>query len=252
MLNLRWLAVWQRNFRVWYKLIIPSLIGNFGDPLIYLLALGYGIGFFIGRIDGLPYLVFLASGIVCSSAMNSATFEATFSSYVRFSTQKTWEGMLSAPLDVTDVIFGETLWAGTKGLFNAAAILIVAAFLHLVAGWQALWVLPIVLLTGFCFAAIAMVITAVAKSFDFFTYYLTLVLTPMMLLSGVFFPINRMPPVIQWSAKALPLYHAVALVRPLMVGRAVTNIPLHLGIILIYSFGMLTIAIILMRKRLIH
>lgn len=252
MLNFRWFSVWQRNFRVWYKLIIPSLIGNFGDPLIYLLALGYGIGFFIGQMDGLPYLVFLASGIVCSSAMNSATFEATFSAYVRMATQKTWEGMLSAPLDVNDVVIGETLWAATKGLFNATAILIVAALLSLVAGWKALWVLPIVLLTGFCFAAIAMVITAIAKSFDFFTYYLTLVLTPMMLLSGVFFPINKMPVIIQWGAKALPLYHAVALVRPLMTGRVVTNIPLHLGVLLIYTLIMLSVAILLVRRRLIH
>lgn len=252
MLNFRWFAVWQRNFRVWYKLIIPSLIGNFGDPLIYLLALGYGIGYFIGEMDGLPYLVFLTSGIVCSSAMNSATFEATFSAYVRYSTQKTWEGMLSAPLDVNDVVLGETLWAATKGLFNATAILIVAAFLSLVAGWKALWVLPIILLTGFCFATIAMVITAVAKSFDFFTYYLTLILTPMMLLSGVFFPIDKMPHAIQWGAKILPLYHAVALVRPLMTGRIVTNVPLHLSVLVIYTGIALSIAIVLVRRRLIR
>jgi lipooligosaccharide transport system permease protein len=252
MLNLRWLPVWLRNFKVWRKLWLPSLIGNFGDPLIYLLALGFGLGTFIGTLDGMPYLVFLASGIVCSSAMNAATFEATFSAFTRMSSQKTWEGMLATPIAVPDIIFGEGIWAATKGLINAIAIIIVAAILHLVAGWQALWTLPIIFLLGCCFAGVGLVITAVAKSYDFFTYYLTLVLTPMMLLSGVFFPINKMPYVIQVAAKLLPLYHGVALVRPLMTDGKVTQPLLHIAVLCFYALLTLMFANKLAQKRLIN
>ena len=80
---LHWLPVWRRNFKVWSKMAGPSLLGNFGEPLLYLLALGYGLGSIIGSLQGLPYLIFLASGIVCSSAMVTASFEGTYSAYAR-------------------------------------------------------------------------------------------------------------------------------------------------------------------------
>jgi lipooligosaccharide transport system permease protein len=252
MFNLRWFAIWQRNYRVWLKLLIPSLLGNFGDPLIYLIALGYGIGSFIGSMDGMPYLVFLASGIVCSSAMNAATFEGMFSAYTRMAQQKTWEGMLSTPLNINDIVLGEMLWAGTKGLINATAILIVALGLGLVSNWYAVWILPIVLLMSTCFAGLALIVTAVAKGYDFFTYYLTLLITPMMFLSGVFFPLDKMPQAVQAIAKVLPLYNAVVLVRPLMTGR-IPSLPwLHIGILLVYAAIAHSIAVKLARKRLIN
>lgn len=251
MLNFRWFSVWLRNFNVWMKLLIPSLLGNFGDPLIYLLALGYGFGHFIGQMDGMPYLVFLASGIVCSSAMNAASFEGMFSAYTRLSSQKTWEGMLSAPLSVEDIVFGETMWASTKGLFNASAILIVSAILGLVKSWLALWILPIIFLMSMDFSVMALAITAVARGYDFFTYYLTLIVTPMMLLSGVFFPLDKMPKLIQYAAQLLPLHHAVALVRPLMTGGTVSYAWVHLLVLLLYATVFYFLTVKLTRKRLI-
>ncbi|HLA75739.1 MAG TPA: nodulation protein NodJ, partial [Gammaproteobacteria bacterium] len=139
-ISLRWLPVWRRNMLVWRKLSIPALLGNFGEPLLYLLALGYGLGAFVGTIQGLPYITFLASGIVCGSAMNTATFEGLYSAYTRMTLQQTWAGMLAAPLNVDDVLLGEMTWAGTKSLISVAPILIIAALLGLVHSWQALWV----------------------------------------------------------------------------------------------------------------
>lgn len=250
--NYRWFAIWQRNYRVWLKLLVPSLLGNFGDPLIYLLALGYGIGGFIGSMDGMPYLVFLASGIVCSSAMNAATFEGMYSAYTRMVQQKTWEGMLSTPLNINDIVLGEMVWAGTKGLINATAILLVALALGLVTNWYALLILPVVLLMSTCFAGIALCLTAMAKGYDFFTYYLTLLITPMMFLSGVFFPLDKMPMAVQWAAKFLPLYHAVVLVRPLMTGKIPTLPWLHIGVLMLYAIIAHSFAVKLSRKRLIN
>ncbi len=246
----RWMAVWRRNLRVWSKLAVPSLIGNFGEPLLYLLALGYGLGALVGRIADMPYLYFLASGIFCSSAMMTASFEATYSAYSRMAVQKTWEAIVTTPLDVVDVVVGEVIWAATKSLFSAAAILIVAWALGAVEGDWALLAIPVALLSGFCFAAMAMVVTALARSYDFFLYYSTLGVTPMLLICGVFFPIEQMPEAIQDFAWALPLTHAVALARPLITGAAPENVLLHFAVLTAYGLLALSLAAALLKRRL--
>lgn len=247
---LDWLPIWKRSIRVWVKLIGPAVLGNFGEPLLYLLALGYGLGSLVGDVQGMPYIVFLASGIVCSSAMVSASFEAMYSAYTRMAVQKTWDAMLAAPLEVRDVVLGEIAWAGTKSLMSVSAILLVAALLGAVSGWQALWVLPVVLLTGMSFAAMALVVTAFARNYDFFLYYNTLFITPMLLFGGVFFPLERMPPAVQWGAGLLPLNHAVRLVRPLMTDQPLEQVPLHLAVIAAYALLATWLAVHLLSRRL--
>jgi lipooligosaccharide transport system permease protein len=245
----RWFVVWRRNFLVWLKLFGPAMLGNFGEPLLYLLGLGYGLGYFVGEINGMPYLMFLASGIVCSSAMQTATFEGMYSAYTRMENQRTWQAMLAAPLDIADIVWGEALWAASKSLFSVAPIVLIAALLGVVADWRALWVLPLSLLLGLCFAGPALIMTALARGYDFFLYYVTLIVTPLMLLSGVFFPLENLPPLIQNLAYLLPLSHAVELARPLMSGSTPTQIFLHLGVILGYTLaGLFTAAHLLQRR----
>ncbi|MEX0383650.1 ABC transporter permease [Spiribacter pallidus] len=251
-LSLRFFAVWQRNFRVWRKLMLPSLLGNFGEPVLYLLALGYGLGQFVGEVEGMSYMVFLASGIVCSAAMTGATFEALYSAFTRLTQQQTWAAMLAAPMNVDDVVLGEIAWAATKALINASAIVLVAALLGLVAGPQALLVLPVILLAGFAFAGIAMIVTAISPSYDFFLYYFTLVMTPMLLLSGVFFPLESLPGAVQIGAQCLPLAHVVMLVRPLMTGGAIDAPVLHLAVIVGYIIATYWLSAALARRRLVR
>ncbi len=246
----RWLPIWRRNFRVWVKLAGPAILGNFGEPLLYLLALGYGLGSLVGEVRNVPYIVFLASGIVCSSAMITASFEGMYSAYTRMEVQKTWDAMLATPLDIRDIVIGEIVWAGTKSFFSGAAILIVAAALGAVHNWQALLALPVVLATGFCFASMALVITAFARNYDFFLYYNTLVLTPMLLLGGVFFPLERMPAIIRQGATMLPLQHSVELVRPLMTGLPLERPALNVLVLAGYTLSFLVLAIVLLRRRL--
>jgi lipooligosaccharide transport system permease protein len=247
----RWVAVWRRNVLVWRKLALASLVGNFGEPLLYLLALGYGLGAFVGTVQGMPYIVFLASGIVCASAMNAATLEGTYSVYVRMSVQQTWDGILATPLGVNDIVFGELVWMGTKSFINAAPILLVATVLGAVHDWRALWVLPLVVLIGLCFGAMAMVVTAFARGFDFFLYYATLVITPMFLLSGVFFPVQGMPEWVRRGAQFLPLTHAIDVVRPLMTGQPLSQTGWHLIILISYTVGGFLLAARLFRRRMI-
>lgn len=249
--SLGFIAVWRRNLRVWRKLMLPSLMGNFGEPLIYLLALGYGFGRLVGEVDGMAYPVFLASGIVCSSAMTGASFEALYSAYTRMQTQQTWAAMMTAPLEVEDVVLGEVLWAASKALLNSTAILVVASLLGLVGGWSALLALPVVLLVGTCFAAMAMVVTAVARSYDFFLYYFTLLMTPMLLLSGVFFPLDSLPPAVASAVQFLPLAHAVALIRPLVNGEWPADVALHLAVPAAYAVAGWWAAAVVLRRRLV-
>jgi lipooligosaccharide transport system permease protein len=143
------------------------------------------------------------------------------------------------------------IWAGTKSLISAAAILLVAALLGAVASWYALLTLPVVLLMGFCFASMAIMVTAFAKNYDFFLYYSTLVVTPMLLIGGVFFPLERMAPIVQVFSNWLPLTHAVQVVRPLMTGLPVEQPGLHLLVLSAYTVVALLIAIKLVRNRMI-
>lgn len=245
----RWRAVWWRNFHVWQRLAGPAILGNFGEPLLYLLALGYGLGSFVGDMQGMRYIVFLASGIVVSSAMTTASFEGMYSAYTRMEVQRTWESILTTPLSVSDVVFGEAVWGATKSVFSGVAILLVATLLGAVGDARAILVLPLVLLTGLCFASMSLVVTAVSRSYDFFLYYTTLVITPMLLIGGVFFPLDRMPQAIQTAAQALPLTHAVALIRPLVIGTTPHHVVLHLLVLGLYTLTPLMLAVRLVNRR---
>ena len=102
-MSLRFVPVWRRNLLVWRKLAVPSILGNLADPLIYVLGLGYGLGSMLPQVGGVPYIAFLAAGMVCSSTMNSATFEAMYSAFSRMHVQRTWDAIMMAPLDLDDV-----------------------------------------------------------------------------------------------------------------------------------------------------
>lgn len=249
-LNPRCLTVWHRNVSVWRKLFGASLLMNFGEPFIYLLGLGLGLGMFVGEIEGLPYLVFLASGIVASSAMNTASFEALYSVYTRMIPQRTYEAMLATPLTVDDIVAGEMLWCATKSLLSGTAILVVATILGVVAKPGALLVVPVLFLTGLCFSGLALVMTSFSKSYDNFSYYFTLFITPMFIFCGVFYPIETLPDFLEPLAKLLPLSHAIALTRPLMAGLPVESAFIHILALSGYALAGYYVAVIFIRKRL--
>ncbi|MES9913791.1 MAG: ABC transporter permease, partial [Candidatus Sedimenticola sp. 4PFRAG1] len=242
---------WRRNIMVWRKLIGPAVVMNFGEPTLYLLGMGFGLGHFVGEMSGMPYLAFLASGIIASSAMTTATFEGMYSVYTRMDPQRTYEALMATPLEVDDILAGEMLWCGTKSLFSGIAILLVAALLGVVQGWEAVLVLPVVFLIGLCFAGMAMVMSSVATNYDFFNYYFVLAITPMFILCGVFYPVDTLPEVAQWLVQMLPLTHAVALTRPLVAGGELSQPLLHLGVLVAYGALGFYIAVALVRKRLL-
>lgn len=251
-ISLRFVPVWRRNLLVWRKLAIASVLGNIADPLLYMLALGYGIGSFVPEVGGMKYIMFIGTGMVCQSAMFTSSFEAMYSAFSRMHMQKTWDAIINAPVSLDDVVFAEWIWAATKAVVSTTAILGVIMLLGYGHSWLALFVLPVSFLTGLTFAAFGLIMNALAPGYDFFTYFFTLILTPMLLLSGVFFPVDQMPAVLAGVAEFLPLKHAIDLVRPLLLGRVPTAIPLHVAVLLAYAAAAFFVALVLTRRRLLR
>ena len=249
----RFVPVWRRNALVWRKLIWASLLSNLADPLIYLIGLGYGLGLMLGEINGVPYIVFLAAGSICSSTMNAATFEAFYSAFSRMHAQRTWESIMNAPIALEDVVLGEMIWAASKATLSGVAILVVATLLGLVSNnGLAWWILPLIPLIGLAFAGGSLIVTAYAKGYDFFSYYFTIVITPMLFLSGVFFPTTQLPPAMQFVAHLFPLAHAVELVRPLLLGQVPSSAFLHLAVLVAYALVGYLFAVRVFRRRLLQ
>jgi lipooligosaccharide transport system permease protein len=249
-ISLRFYSVWRRHWLVWKKIAAASIMGHLADPVIYMLGLGYGLGSLLPNMGGMSYMAFLAAGTVCYSTMNSASFEALYSGFSRMHEQRTWEAILNTPISLDDVVLAEILWAATKSLMSGVAVLIVIWLLGLSHSLMSLWMIPLALLIGLSFAAIGLIVTALAPAYDFFMYYFTLVITPMMLLCGVFFPITQLPEGIQIVASVLPLTHAIDLARPLMNGNVPEFAIFHIVVLLAYTLTGFYVSLVLFRRRL--
>jgi lipooligosaccharide transport system permease protein len=252
-LSLRFWPVFLRNLLVWRKLAIPSLVGNIAEPLMWLVAFGYGMGALVGQVTlggtKVPYILFLASGSICMSAMNAASFEALYSAFSRMQVQKTWDGIMNAPVNLDDIVLAEMLWAAFKSLFTVTAILGVMLVLGISYSPKLLVAWPVLLGVGITFSCLALIFNALAKGYDFFTYYFTLFLTPMMFLSGIFFPLDQLPAVVRTVSGWLPLTNAVELVRPLFMDQWPEQPVRHLLVLVAYAVGGFWIALALTRKR---
>lgn len=213
------LAVLRRNFLVWRKTALTTVLGDVLDPMVVLLALGYGLGKLLPAIDGVPYITFLAAGSICMGALYGASFEATYSAFSKLQVQRTWEGMLNTPLSLDDVLWAEILWAAAKAVKSGLAILLVVVVFDIAREPTMLWIPLVLMLAGLTFSALAIIVTVLARSYDFFMYYFTLVMTPMVFLSGVFFPVNQLPAALSAVMQWLPLAPAISLIRPLLLGQ---------------------------------
>src|SRR5437899_8103513 len=168
-LSLRWISVWRRNLLVWRKLAIASVLGNIADPLLYMLALGYGIGSFVPEVGGMKYIAFIGTGMVCQSAMFTSSFEAMYSAFSRMHMQRTWDAIINAPLSLDDVVFAEWIWAASKAVVSTTAILGVILLLGFGHSGLAVWILPLGFLIGLTFGAFGLVMNALAPAYDSLT-----------------------------------------------------------------------------------
>ncbi len=210
--------VWHRHFTVYTKLYKSSIVLNFVEPVLYLVALGIGLGAFVREINGVPYIKFIAPGIVASSAMFAATYECSYGTYVRMTYQKTFDAILVTPVNIDDLVAGELIWGATKSMLYGTIIVIVISLFGLVDSPLIILAIPLLFAIGLIFAEISVIFTAVVPGIDSFNYFFTLFMTPMFLFSGIFFPLDTLPPVIAQIAFFTPLYHMVNILRAFAAG----------------------------------
>lgn len=208
------LAVTRRNAALYKRTWKLNLLPNFFEPLFYLWSIGLGVGAYVSDMAGMPYLHFLVPGLVCVSAMNGASFEATYNVYVRLHYDKTYGGMLTTPIEPEDILLGEVIWCLIRAFIYGGAFVIVAAPFGLVPLAGGIGSLPVIFLTGLMFAAIGIAFTMRIESMELFSFYFTLFLTPLFLFSDIFFPLQeRFTGLWLRLAEVLPLLHPVRLCR---------------------------------------
>jgi lipooligosaccharide transport system permease protein len=210
--------VWQRHLTVYTKLYKSSIALNFVEPILYLAALGLGLGAFVQQINGVPYIKFIAPGIIASSSMFAAIYECTYGTYVRMTYQKTFDAILATPVNLDDLVAGELMWGAAKSLLYGTIIIIVISVFGLVDSPLIILVIPVLFIAGLIFAEISVIFTAIVPGIDSFNYFYTLFMTPMFLFSGIFFPLDNLPPVVSKIAFFTPLYHLVNICRGLSSG----------------------------------
>jgi lipooligosaccharide transport system permease protein len=251
--------VWRRNFDVFMKTIKVNFLPSLLEPILYLLAFGFGLGGFIPNIEGQRYINFIAPALVAIAIMNGSFFECTFASFVRMYFQKTFDAIVATPVSVEEVVAGELLWGATRATINATIVLGVIAVFGLITSPLFLLVPLIAFFGGLMFAAIAMCFTAVAPSIDFFNYPSFLFLTPMFFLSGTFFPLTSLPSAAQGVALAvLPLAHIVnvtrgvvaANVEPILGLSPQILLPISIAWVVLVTVFFFIVSINLMKKRL--
>ncbi len=205
------------------------------EPILYLFALGVGVGALVGDVTGpdgqaVSYGAFVAPALLAASAMNGAVYESTFNLYSKLKFEHLYDAMLATPLTSRDIAVGETSWALLRGSLYSAAFLVVAVLAGLVSSWWSLFAIPAATLIGFAFAGIAMSATTFMTSWQDFDL-VQLVLMPLFLFSATFFPLEVYPGSLQVIVVMSPLYHGVELVRGLMLGSVGPGLLVHVAVL---------------------
>jgi len=246
----RFIRVWQRNRDVFFRLWHSEAPGFLAEPIIILLAMGLGLGAYVGLVDGQKYIEFIAPGIIAGYAMFSASFECTYGSFVRMEYQKTYDAIISTPLNVEDVIAGEIFWGATRSFMTGTIILAIAGVFQLVPSPWALAIPILAFLEGIMFASIAILFTSIVPAIYSFNYYFTLFITPMFFFSGVFFPLSSFPEIVRTLSWVAPLTPVVHLARALISGEFHPELLWALAFIIVLAALFFSISLVTMRRRL--
>lgn len=222
------LRVWERNRIAWMKIAPSSLLISLGEPALGLLALGYGLGSFVGEIGGVRFPLYIAPGLMVATAMMGVSYDLAYNGFARLRRDRVYDSMVSGPLQAVQIAGGELLWGMTRSCFYGGVFLLIIALFGLVRSWTALFVLPILFLQGWIFAAAALGAATLAKMEEQLFFYFTLLITPMFMFSGIFFPVDTLPPAAAAAVQFSPLYHSVVLARALSLGEASTALWPHL------------------------
>jgi lipooligosaccharide transport system permease protein len=252
-LSRRLYSVWYRHVRVYTKNLISNGLPPFLEPLLFLAGVGLGLGKFITQsMEGQTYIEFLGSGLLVTAAMFTSAYECTYGTFIRLEFEKVYDGMLAAPITVNDLIIGEILWAGTKGVFFTFAVLCVLTAFRIIRLPQGLLAPLVGFVTGVMFATLSLWVTSFVKTINHFNFYLTGIISPMFFFSGVVFPISNLPPSVRFVAEIVPLTHCVRLARAVCIGQYPVSLLASLAYAVLFTAIMGWLAIRRLRRRLIR
>ena len=244
-------SVWYRHMRVYSKNLITNGFPPFLEPIIFLFAIGLGLGKYITEMGGIPYIEFLASGLLVTSSMFTAAFECSYGTFIRLEFDKAYDGMMSAPITVRDLLMGEILWAGTKGLFFSSAVLTVVCVFGILPLKMFLFVPFAGFVTGLMFASLSLFVTSFVKNINQFNFYMTGFISPMFFFSGVVFSQDNMKPFMRLISEILPLTHSVRLVRACCITGFTTVNLFDAAYMILFTVFFGYLAIRRLRKRLV-
>jgi len=226
------------------------VVSGFFEPVFYLLAMGVGLGSYIGDVTlpsgrEIPYAAYIAPALLAVSAMNGAVYDSTWNVFFKMHFGKLYHGMLATSLGPLDVALGEILYALLRGVVYAAGFLTVMQVMGLNLSWTAVLTLPAVLLIAFGFASLGMAVTSYMSTFQQMDW-INFVMLPMFLFSATFFPLTVYPEPIRWLIQAMPLWHGVELVRGLTTGELGGGMLVHVG----YYLVMIAVGVVVTTRRL--
>ncbi len=243
--------LWQRNASIYRRTYRLNILPNFFEPLFFLLAMGFGLGTYLEGRLGVQYIDFIAPGLVATAAMYGTSFEVTFNCFVKMQFGKVYDAVMATPLTIEDVALGELLWGTTRAFIYGVVFLMIAALFGVVDSGLVVFAPVALALIGMMFSVIGLTFTAIVPLIDYFTYYWTLFMTPMMLFSGIFFPLDRLPAWVEVVAWFMPLHHSVNLMRALTLTGDVGAALLAAAWIAGLTALMFVLPLNLMRRRLV-
>lgn len=252
-LSYRVAYVFLRNLYSYKRFVLPTFLVSLVEPLFYLITFGVGMGAYMGAFGGQPYLDFLVPGVLASAAMMSASFECLYGTFVKIVHEKVYDSLVATPVSADEAVAGDIAWGSFRGLISGTLMMIVALFMGVApaAAWRALVLVVFMIFIGILFGSLAMIVTSISPSFDFFSYYTELVVTPMLFFSGVFFPLDHFPGWMKVLAEFLPLTHAVRISRAVYSGQPQPGAGWGLAGLLVLAVVVFAVSIRMMRKRLI-
>jgi lipooligosaccharide transport system permease protein len=221
------------------------------EPTIYLLAFGFGFGSLVSKVGGYDYVQFVGTGTVATAVLFSSAFPAMFGTFVKYQFQRTYDAILAAPVDTEEIVTAEALWIATRAGVYGCVPMIVAIFFGLDVRWEMVAVPGIAWLGGFGWGSFGIMVAGFAKSIENFSYVVSAVLTPLFLVAGTFFPLNRLPRWAQILGEVNPLHHCVELVRDAAFGRLGPVDLLRVGALVVFGVAIWRLAVFAMRRKLI-
>ena len=243
---------WHRNTVVFRRVWLFGLMAWFAEPVIYLVAMGIGLGQYLERIQGVRYIEFIAPGLLAVSTMFGATFSVTWDAWFKLERSGVYHSASATPLSVEDVGLGEILWGTTRAAIYGGAFAVIATLFGVFKSWWGLLVLPALVLVGFVFAVLGVTYTYAIRRVDYLAYYWTAFITPMFMFAGVFFPLDRLPGWVQTLAWFMPLHHAANLMRALAVDADPSRALGAALWLLVTGLALLPLPLLILRRRLIH